>query len=106
MHAQTWLTHGVSLTGLQPRFVVVELTMAETNPAMAALKPLAAQSLADGRVAPYSVSFPVQSGSIVQVAITTRTLCLTVCGSNSMHAGGSSQAPTLRLLCLCELTFL
>ena len=50
-HAQTWLTHGVSLTGLQPRFVVVELTMAETNPAMAALKPLAAQSLADGRVA-------------------------------------------------------
>jgi FMN-dependent NADH-azoreductase len=50
-HAQTWLTHGVSLTGLQPRFVVVELTMAETNPAMAELKPLAAQSLADGRAA-------------------------------------------------------
>jgi FMN-dependent NADH-azoreductase len=50
-HAQTWLTHGVSLTGLQPRFVVVELTMAETNPAMAALKPLAAQSLADGQIA-------------------------------------------------------
>lgn len=48
-HAQTWLTHGVSLTGLQPRFVVVELTMAETNPAMAELKPLAAQSLADGQ---------------------------------------------------------
>lgn len=48
-HAQTWLTHGVSLTGLQPRFVVVELTMAETNPAMAELRPLAAQSLADGQ---------------------------------------------------------
>lgn len=48
-HAQAWLTHGVSLTGLQPRFVVVELTMAETNPAMAELKPLAAQSLADGQ---------------------------------------------------------
>lgn len=48
-HAQTWLTHGVSLTGLQPRFVVVELTMAEVNPAMAELKPLAAQSLADGQ---------------------------------------------------------
>ncbi|KWX57188.1 FMN-dependent NADH-azoreductase [Mycobacterium sp. NAZ190054] len=50
-HAQTWLTHGVSLTGLRPRFVVVELTMAETNPAMAGLKPLAAQSLADGEAA-------------------------------------------------------
>ena len=50
-HAQTWLTHGVSLTGLQPRFVVVELTMAQTNPAMAELKPLAAQSLADGQAA-------------------------------------------------------
>lgn len=48
-HAQTWLTHGLSLTGLQPRFVVVEVTMAETNPAMAELKPLAAQSLADGQ---------------------------------------------------------
>ncbi|MDA2889606.1 NAD(P)H-dependent oxidoreductase [Mycolicibacterium sp. BiH015] len=48
-HAQTWLTHGVSLTGLRPRFIVVELTMAETNPAMAELKPLAAHSLADGR---------------------------------------------------------
>ncbi|WNG81407.1 NAD(P)H-dependent oxidoreductase [Mycobacterium sp. ITM-2016-00316] len=48
-HAQTWLAHGVSLTGLQPRFVVVELTMAETNPAMADLRGLAAQSLADGQ---------------------------------------------------------
>lgn len=50
-HAQEWLTHGVSLTGLRPRFVVVELTMAETNPALADLKPLAAQSLADGQAA-------------------------------------------------------
>ncbi|KGI69955.1 NAD(P)H-dependent oxidoreductase [Mycolicibacterium rufum] len=48
-HAQTWLTHGVSLTGLQPRFIVVELTLAESNPAMAELKPLAAQSLAAGQ---------------------------------------------------------
>lgn len=48
-HAQTWLTHGVSLTGLRPRFIVVELTMAEANPAMAELKPLAAQSLAAGQ---------------------------------------------------------
>ena len=48
-HARAWLAHGVSLTGLQPRFVVVELIMAATNPAMAELKPLAAQSLADGQ---------------------------------------------------------
>lgn len=48
-HAQTWLTHGLSLTGLRPRFVVVELTMAETNPAMAELRPLAAQSLVAGQ---------------------------------------------------------
>jgi len=50
-HAQSWLSHGVSLTGLRPRFIVVELTMAESNPAMAELKPLAAESLADGRAA-------------------------------------------------------
>lgn len=50
-HSQGWLTHVMSLTGLQPRFIVVELTLAATNPAMAALKPLAAQSLADGETA-------------------------------------------------------
>jgi FMN-dependent NADH-azoreductase len=50
-HSQGWLTHVLSLTGLQPRFIVVELTLAETNPAMAALKSLAAQSLADGETA-------------------------------------------------------
>jgi FMN-dependent NADH-azoreductase len=45
-HAEQWLPHGLSLTGLEPRFVVAELTMANTNPAMAELKPLAAESLA------------------------------------------------------------
>jgi FMN-dependent NADH-azoreductase len=44
-HAQAWLPHAVSLTGLQPRFITAELTMAEVNPAMAELKPLAAESL-------------------------------------------------------------
>jgi FMN-dependent NADH-azoreductase len=44
-HAQTWLTHGVSMTGLQPRFITAELTMADVNPAMADLRPLAADSL-------------------------------------------------------------
>jgi FMN-dependent NADH-azoreductase len=44
-HAEAWLPHAVSLTGLQPRFITAELTMADTNPAMAELKPLAAESL-------------------------------------------------------------
>ncbi|MGE2731036.1 FMN-dependent NADH-azoreductase [Mycolicibacterium vaccae] len=50
-HAQTWLAHGVSTAGLSPRFVVVELTAAGADPALAELKPLAAQSLADGETA-------------------------------------------------------
>jgi FMN-dependent NADH-azoreductase len=44
-HAETWLPHAVALTGLRPRFITAELTMAEVNPAMAELKPLAAESL-------------------------------------------------------------
>src|SRR5258708_27920219 len=39
-HAEAWLPHAVSLTGLQPRFITAELTMADVNPAMADLKPL------------------------------------------------------------------
>jgi len=45
-HAQPWLPHGISLTGLEPRFITAELTLAEVTPAMAELKPLAAESLA------------------------------------------------------------
>jgi FMN-dependent NADH-azoreductase len=45
-HAQAWLPHAVSMIGLSPRFITAELTMAEVNPAMADLKPLAAASLA------------------------------------------------------------
>jgi FMN-dependent NADH-azoreductase len=44
-HAESWLPHAVSLTGLRPRFITAELTMADVNPAMADLKPLAAESL-------------------------------------------------------------
>lgn len=44
-HAQPWLPHGLSLTGLEPRFIVAELTLADTNPAMADLRELAAESL-------------------------------------------------------------
>jgi len=45
-HAEPWLPHGLSLTGLQPRFITAELTLAEVNPQMADLRPLAAESLA------------------------------------------------------------
>ncbi|MDT5185681.1 MAG: FMN-dependent NADH-azoreductase [Mycobacterium sp.] len=50
-HAEAWLPHAVSLTGLQPRFITAELTMADANPAMADLKPLAADSLSRALVA-------------------------------------------------------
>jgi FMN-dependent NADH-azoreductase len=45
-HAEQWLPHGLALTGLTPRFIVAELTLANVVPAMADLKPLAAESLA------------------------------------------------------------
>jgi FMN-dependent NADH-azoreductase len=45
-HAEPWLPHALSLTGLEPRFITAELTLADSNPKMADLKPLAAESLA------------------------------------------------------------
>lgn len=48
-HAEPWLPHGVSLLGLEPRFITAELTLADVTPQMAALKPLAAESLAAAR---------------------------------------------------------
>lgn len=50
-HAESWLPHGLSLTGMEPRFITAELTMAAGNPAMADLRPLAARSLADAEAA-------------------------------------------------------
>ena len=44
-HAEAWLPHGLALTGLVPRFVTAELTLADVTPAMAALRPMAAESL-------------------------------------------------------------
>jgi FMN-dependent NADH-azoreductase len=44
-HSEAWMPHAVSLTGLQPRFITAELTMADVNPALAEFKPLAAESL-------------------------------------------------------------
>jgi FMN-dependent NADH-azoreductase len=45
-HAEAWLPHALASTGLEPRFIAAELTLAEVNPAMADLIPLAAKSLA------------------------------------------------------------
>jgi FMN-dependent NADH-azoreductase len=45
-HAESWLRHSVASTGLDPRFITAELTLAHTTPAMAGLIPLAEESLA------------------------------------------------------------
>jgi FMN-dependent NADH-azoreductase len=50
-HAEPWLQHALSSTGLSPRFITAELTLAEVNPAMFDLKPLAAESLARAEAA-------------------------------------------------------
>jgi len=50
-HAENWLPHGLAMTGLRPQFITAELTMADDNPAMAELRPLAARSLADAEAA-------------------------------------------------------
>src|SRR5262249_32820667 len=46
-HAELWLPHGLALTGLEPRFITAELTLAEVNPAMSPLIPLARESRAN-----------------------------------------------------------
>ncbi|WP_410810038.1 FMN-dependent NADH-azoreductase [Micromonospora sp. 067-2] len=45
-HAEPWLPHGLSPTGLEPRFISAELTLAPVVPAMAELIPLQEASLA------------------------------------------------------------
>ncbi|WP_033290239.1 FMN-dependent NADH-azoreductase [Amycolatopsis jejuensis] len=45
-HAEAWLPHGLSLTGLEPRFITAELTLADVNPALAQFRDKAAESLA------------------------------------------------------------
>ncbi|MEV6811880.1 NAD(P)H-dependent oxidoreductase [Micromonospora sp. NPDC051296] len=45
-HAEPWLPHGLSQTGLAPRFIAAELTLAPAVPAMAELIPLQEESLA------------------------------------------------------------
>lgn len=46
-HAGNWIAHGVSPTGLSPRIIKAELTMAPVNPAMADLIPLHEKSVAE-----------------------------------------------------------
>lgn len=43
-HATAWLPHGLAQTGLVPRFVSVELTLAAAVPAMSGLVPMAEES--------------------------------------------------------------
>jgi FMN-dependent NADH-azoreductase len=50
-HAEPWLPHAISFSGLEPRFITAELTLAHTNPAMAELIPMALQSLAEAEQA-------------------------------------------------------
>jgi FMN-dependent NADH-azoreductase len=45
-HAEPWLPHALAMTGLEPRFITAELTLADSNPQMAELRPMAAESLA------------------------------------------------------------
>ncbi len=45
-HAEPWLPHGLSMTGLRPRFITAELTLAYVTPSMTELIPLADKSLA------------------------------------------------------------
>jgi FMN-dependent NADH-azoreductase len=44
-HAEPWLPHALSQVGLEPHFITVELTLADTVARMAELKPMAAESL-------------------------------------------------------------
>ena len=60
-HAEPWLPHAISLTGLEPRFITAELTLAHTNPAMAELIPLAEKSLAEAEHAIDGLWAPVSA---------------------------------------------
>ncbi|MDT5198164.1 MAG: FMN-dependent NADH-azoreductase [Mycobacterium sp.] len=50
-HAETWLPHALSVTGLESRFITAELTTADADPKLAHLKPVAAESLNNALIA-------------------------------------------------------
>lgn len=58
-HAEPWLPHALSPIGLEPHFITAELTLADTVPQMAELKPLAAESLASAERAIDALWSPV-----------------------------------------------
>jgi FMN-dependent NADH-azoreductase len=60
-HAEPWLPHAISATGLKPRFITAELTLAHTNPAMAELIPQAEHSLAEAERAIDSLWTPLSA---------------------------------------------
>jgi FMN-dependent NADH-azoreductase len=60
-HAEPWLPHAISITGLEPRFITAELTLAHTVPAMAELIPLAEASLAEAERAIDGLWTPVSA---------------------------------------------
>ncbi|MFF5177282.1 FMN-dependent NADH-azoreductase [Micromonospora sp. NPDC000316] len=61
-HAEPWLPHGLSLTGMQPRFITAELTLAPVVPAMAELIPLHEASLAAAEKEIDNLWLPVSAG--------------------------------------------
>jgi FMN-dependent NADH-azoreductase len=60
-HAEPWLPHAISSTGLEPRFITAELTLAEVTPTMAELIPLAQQSLSEAEHAIDALWTPVSA---------------------------------------------
>jgi FMN-dependent NADH-azoreductase len=50
-HAETWVPHALSVTGLESRFITAELTTADADPKPAHLKPVAAESLNNALIA-------------------------------------------------------
>ena len=62
-HAEQWLPHGIGMTGLEPRFITAELTLAHSTPAMADLIPLAHQSRADAEAVIDALWAPVAAAA-------------------------------------------
>lgn len=58
-HADPWLAHVMSSMGLEPRFIVVELTLADVVPALAEFRDLAEASRAAARSAIAAAYAPV-----------------------------------------------
>lgn len=58
-HGMDWLPHGVSLNGLEPRFITASLQLAKVTPAMKELIPMAEQSLKDAEAQVDALWVPV-----------------------------------------------